>query len=132
MEFPQSFPQNGSHAVGVGIDVVFLRTNRSIDSENFPRCTRCQPHNVRLPLGVEGALVGRATILNDQQLRTYNDKKPWALATAEEHSADAEASWIYEHSSPTMDSPPGLSPEANQAFWELFLSLPPRRSSLWL
>ena len=100
MEFSQSLSQNGGHAVGWGSMLSFCPPIVSIDSENFPRFPRCQPRNVRFPLGVERAMVGRAMILNDQQLRTYNDKKPLARATAEEHSVDAEASWIYEHSSP--------------------------------
>ena len=100
MEFHQGLPETAAAPSGWESMLSFCAPIVSIDSENLPRCTRCQPRNARLPSGVEGALVGWEMILNDQQLRTYNDKKPWSRATAEEPSADAESSWIYEHPPP--------------------------------
>ena len=97
----------------------------SIDSRNLSRCPRCQSPNVRLPLGVEGTLVGRAMITTGRKLRNFNVLKPRTRSAALEHSAASLASWDYEHSTPPLGQSPTLPNGASEKLDQLFLTIPP-------
>ena len=100
-------------------------TNVSIDCRSLSRRPHCQLPNLRLPLGVEGALVGRSMLLTDRQLRSFNIKKPRTEQTATALGPDAYDSWSYENSTPELDKPPALSTGAAQSLLQLFRSIPP-------
>ena len=102
----------------------FRSPSVSIDSRNLPRCPRCQAPNTRLPLGVDGALVGRAMIMTDPQLRSFNISKHWTKTAAQEHSVEAAAACELEQPTPQMDQMPALPPGAAEALDTLFQTIP--------
>ena len=106
----------------------FCAPHISIDSRNLSRWPHFQSTNVRLPLGVEGALVGCAMILDDSQLRPFHIKKPWAEALANEQGPTALESWSYESTTPPIDDHPTLSADADNALADLLDIIPPEDS----
>ena len=42
-----------------------------ISTKSLGKCPHCQQNNVRLPLGIEGAIIGRDALYTDVQLREY-------------------------------------------------------------
>ena len=88
------------------------------------RCPTCQATSIRLPLGVEGALVGRSMIPDEAQLRCFRIEKPWAKRAAEEVGQDAVMAWEQERDTPPLDEPPKLSQPAQVALGELFEVIP--------
>ena len=79
------------------------------------KCPHCNAVSVRLPAGVEGAMVGKSLMLSDVELRSFSIKKPWGELTSHEHSVEAREAWMIENSSPPLDNPPKLSSEAEEA-----------------
>ena len=63
-------------------------------------------------------------ILNENQLRGFQVKKPWTRELAESEGAEALESWEYEDSTPALDDPPPLNPAASEALDSLFLAIP--------
>ena len=100
-------------------------TNVGIDVKALTKCPTCQAPSIRLPLGVDGALVGRCVIMSDSELRSFAIAKPWAKAAAEECGPDALEAWEGENASPPLDQPPLLTTEAQRALKLVFGTIPP-------
>ena len=52
----------------------------TITAKALGRCPHCQQSAIWLPLGVDGALVGRAAFHTDVQLRGFGFEEPWGGA----------------------------------------------------
>ena len=113
-------PKTATSPTGWENLLAFGTTRATVDYRNLSRCPLCQAPHVRLPLGVEGTLAGRAMILNDNQLRGFQVKKPWTMELTESEGAEALASWEYEDGTPALGDPPPLNPAACEALDSLF------------
>ena len=69
-------PKTATNPTGWGNLLNFCTTRVTIDQRNLSRCPHCQAPHIRLPLGVEGTLVGRAMLMSDAQLRQFSIAKP--------------------------------------------------------
>ena len=80
-----------------------------IDVKALGKCPNCQANSIRLPLGVEGTLVGKSMIADEAHLRSFSIEKPWTRAAAEEVGPDAVRAWGMEEISPPPGFPAGIN-----------------------
>ena len=64
------------------------------------KCPTCQASATRLPVGVEGALVGRRMIADDAHLRSFSIAKPLTKQAADEVGHEALSAWRVEDLTP--------------------------------
>ena len=95
-----------------------------VDVKVLGRCPTCQVASIRLPVGVEGTLVGRSMIPDEAQLRSFHIEKPWAKRAAEEVGQLAVLAWELENDTPPLDEPPKLSLSAQAALNDLLEVIP--------
>lgn len=125
----RSFPKTATAPLGWETFPILYSPSVYIDSGNLSRCPHCQAPNLRLPLGVEGALVGRAMILGDRRLRLFHVNKPWTLEQSTKHIPEAQESWMYEQDSPLLDVPPELSKNPRRYLAKLMNYIHPEDSA---
>ena len=99
-----------------------------IPTKALTRCPICQETHIRLPPGVQGAMVGKAAIKESHQLRSLLIQDPWAYDSALEISPEAGDEWIAEQSSLPLDLPPRISPENESLVVKLVQSVPTSQS----
>ena len=83
----------------------------TIPTKDLPRCPMCQEKGIRLPLGVQGTMVGKAAIKESNQLRSLHIQDPWTLEAAKEVGPLAPGEWLEEQNSPPLDCFPKVSKE---------------------
>ena len=69
---------------------------------------------IRLPLGVQGTMVGKAAIGEINQLRSLKIQEPWTGAAAEEMETESMEEWLAEQCSPPLDCMPQVSEKSIQ------------------
>ena len=111
-EIRSGSPQTATNTLGWSTLMGFPSPCVSIDHEVVMRCPHCQGPGVRLPLGAEGARVGRSMLLTDGELNRFKVEKPWARRAAVDCGPEAAISWDYENNAPPLADPPTLSPNA--------------------
>ena len=124
----QIAPENGHLPLGVGNLVILpcaIGFYRFLEPLKVPAL---QDPQRQAPSGVEGTLVGRAMIMTDQQLRTYNILNPWSREAATDHIPEALEDWGTENSSPPLDLHPVLSGCASSSLNDLLNAIPPEES----
>lgn len=99
--------------------------NVGVDVEALAKFPTCQAPSIRLPLGVDGATVGRCMIVGDTHLRSFSVAKPWARVAAGETGPDALMAWEEEEQvSPPTGTALGISETADAALNSLMDSIP--------
>ena len=81
----------------------------TISTKCLGRCPHCQVTGIRLPLGIEGAIVGKSVLLTESELRGFSIEKPWSAQSAQEKGAEAYKAWEYEDTTPPLDTPVKMS-----------------------
>ena len=75
-------PQSAAQPVGWKSLMELGPMETTIATKCLGRCPHCQQTGVRLPLGVEGSIIGSSAMLSDFQLREFSIEKPWAARVA--------------------------------------------------
>ena len=83
------------------------------------RCPHCQENHIRLPEGVQGTLVGKASIKEGKELRKLDIQTPWTKEEAERFGHDAVKAWNQENDSPPLDKPPQATSQQQKALEEM-------------
>ena len=99
-------------------------TEVTIRRKALLKCPHCQCAAVRLPPGIEGAIVGKSLLLTDVELRSFQIKQPWAESTATDHGPEAREAWMREARTPPLDVPPKLPAKAEEALVQLLKLVP--------
>ena len=73
--------------------------------KTLSRCPTCQERGVRLPIGAQGAMAGKASIKGSRQLGPLLIQEPWTSEFASYISMQALDVWLAEHNSPDLDEP---------------------------
>ena len=121
-------PQTLTKPLGWKTLMEFASPCVSIDHKVVERCPHCQEPRVRLPLGVDGALLGRPMLLTDNELTQFKAEKPWTRQEASEFGSDSIEAWEYEQGTPLLDAMPVLSPSSKSKL-EVVLRLIPDEES---
>lgn len=74
------------------------------------KCPRCQKAGLRLPMGIEGAIAGRSSLMSDYPLREFAIESPWAGNLAKTTGENAHMAWMGEQSTHPLDHPPRMTP----------------------
>ena len=97
-----------------------------IPSRVLARCPMCQEKGIRLPLGAQGTMVGKAAIKEGHQLRSLLAQDPWTCEAAGEVGPEARKEWIEGQNSPPppLDVIPRVSKISLGLVWELVPTSP--------
>ena len=75
-------PQSAAHPVGWKSLVELGHREVAISAKCLSRFPHCQTQSVRFAMGIEGAIVGRSSLLTDPELRGFSIEKHWAGESA--------------------------------------------------
>ena len=81
----------------------------AIATKCLSRCPHCQTQGARLPLGFEGAIFRRPTLLTDPELMEFPIGKPRNERSPCETGPAAHSVWLQERSTPRLEEPPPLA-----------------------
>ena len=104
-------PQSVAQPVGWKSLLEMSPYETTIASKCLGKCPRCQKSGIRLPLGIEGTIVGRSALMNGRQLREFAIEKHWSESQANMTGAEDHRAWVDEQATPPLDTPPGLNNE---------------------
>ena len=107
-------PQSVANPVGWKALLELGPRDVTIATRCLSRCPHCQAPGVRLPLGIEGAIVGKSTLLTDVELMSFSVERPWTREEAELTGNDALRAWEFENATPALDEPGNLASEQMQ------------------
>ena len=88
------------------------------------RCPICQGQSVRSPLGVQGTMVGKASIQEFHQFRSLHVQEPWAEESALQAGPLAKGEWLEEQNTPPLDNGPNLPAKSLFPIKELVTAVP--------
>ena len=74
----------------------------AISQKTLGKCPHCQKNGVRLPLGIEGVIVGRAALYSDVQLRGYGQDGEWGENAARALGPLSLETWHIENATPHL------------------------------
>ena len=108
-------PTSVSYLKGWGNLLVDEGAPTTVCHKALTRCPICQEQNSRLPLGSQGAMVGKASIKEGYQMRSFTIQEPWTVESAALIGEEAKDEWIMEHSTPQLDLWPNKVTENGKA-----------------
>ena len=100
----------------------------TISTKCLSRCPHCQQTGVRLPLGIEGYIVGKSVLMTDPELRSFSIEKQRGEDTARATSDEAHRAWIAEQPAPPLGADVGLSQDQLNLLGEYIQCIPPGES----
>ena len=106
-----SSPQSVAQPVGWKSLMELGPLEATIATKCLSRCPHCQMAGIRLPMGIEGAMVGRSALMSEYHLREFTIEKPWTEDLAKGLGAQAHEAWLSEQATPKLDEPPKLTTE---------------------
>ena len=96
----------------------------AISKKSIWKCPHFQQDSVRLPLGIEGAIIRRADLYSDVQLREFGQDEGWGEKAVSAHGPLSLDFWRIENSTHPLDFHPNLSTSQQSHLGNLFVEMP--------